>query len=580
MRRNRVRRYCGGLMMSLLLSGGVARADLVGWWTFDDVSGEVVPDSSPAQNNGVLIDGATTSDDIPSFLKTGRSLLLAGGTQHVLVPDSDTLDIDNSMTIAAWVKPVGNIGWDAILAKSPSDDSQSNHAGNYELRIENGTRGLTFLHQQGGTNDTIGYGGGPMFPDSEWSHLAVTVSSEGVAYYRNGLLQSSSPLGGSQFFGATNDNPLYIGSRADLFTTMDGLLDDVRIYSEVLSAGAIRTLAGADAPPPPPADLLTATIHSVSSELATNFRRGAENLVNGSGLNPDGSHAILPDGSMWLNAGNGCCGDAADDLAPAAEVVFDLGSLVSLDRMKIWNYNENLPNRSELLLRGASAADVFTAGDDLQFTKLLSVNLDSGPGDDLTPFGQVVSLSGTSARYVKLSLPGNLGGDNDFVGLSEVQFFKTLANAAGDFNGDGVLDTQDIDQLTQVVIAATNEAKFDLNADGQVNASDRSVWVSNLKRTWFGDSNLDGEFNTGDLVQIFQRGEYEDALTNNSGWGDGDWSGDGEFDSSDLIVAFQAGGFERGAVGATAAVPEPATGTLLILSSLALLRRREVRRSS
>ncbi len=46
-------------------------------------------------------------------------------------------------------------------------------------------------------------------------------------------------------FGATNTNPLYIGSRADLFTTMDGLIDDLRIYNEVLSVEAIRDLAGA-----------------------------------------------------------------------------------------------------------------------------------------------------------------------------------------------------------------------------------------------------------------------------------------------------------------------------------------------
>ena len=63
--------------------------------------------------------------------------------------------------------------------------------------------------------------------------------------------------------------------------------------------------------------------------------------------------------------------------------------------------------------------------------------------------------------------------------------------------------------------------------------------------TDFGDANLDGVFNSSDLVSIFQAGEYEDESTNNSNWNEGDWNGDGEFDSSDLILAFQAGKFMR-----------------------------------
>ncbi len=278
--------------------------------------------------------------------------------------------------------------------------------------------------------------------------MAVTVNEDGVTFFRNGLPHSSRPLGGAMFFGEPNTSPLYIGSRADLFTTMDGLIDDLRIYNEVLSDEDIRNLAGADPPPPPPADLLTATIHSVSSELITNFNRGAENVVNGSGLFLDGSHSITPDGTMWLNAGNGCCGDAPDPLGPEAEIVFDLGSVVSLDRMKVWNYNEMLPNRPELLMRGVALGDILTAGDDLEFTTFAAdVEFEIAPGDELEDFGQVIDLAGTNARYVKLALLANHGGDNDFLGLSEVQFFERSGSLPGDFNGNRVLDLEDINLL-------------------------------------------------------------------------------------------------------------------------------------
>ena len=56
-----------------------------------------------------------------------------------------------------------------------------------------------------------------------------------------------------------------------------------------------------------------------------------------------------------------------------------------------------------------------------------------------------------------------------------------------------------------------------------------------------GDANLDGVFDSSDLVQMFQAGEYENDVAGDSVWADGDFNGDGEFDSSDLVLAFQAG---------------------------------------
>jgi hypothetical protein len=81
------------------------------------------------------------------------------------------------------------------------------------------------------------------------------------------------------------------------------------------------------------------------------------------------------------------------------------------------------------------------------------------------------------------------------------------------------------------------------------------------RATLIGDVNLDNEFNSSDLVRIFQAGEYEDSVPDNSTWIDGDWNGDGDFDSGDLVVAFQTGAYETGPVGAVA-VPEPMTGAI------------------
>jgi hypothetical protein len=148
-----------------------------------------------------------------------------------------------------------------------------------------------------------------------------------------------------------------------------------------------------------------------------------------------------------------------------------------------------------------------------------------------------------------------------------VQAYEQLLSnpsVPGDFNGDGLLDAADIDLLTLATFSAEPESEFDLNSDGQVNGTDRSIWVEELKSTYFGDSNLDGAFTSGDLVAVFQRGEYEDLIIGNSTWETGDWDGDFEFGSGDFVLAFQAGGYELGPRQSVAAVPEPTSGMMLI----------------
>ena len=80
----------------------------------------------------------------------------------------------------------------------------------------------------------------------------------------------------------------------------------------------------------------------------------------------------------------------------------------------------------------------------------------------------------------------------------------------------------------------------------------------------YGDSNLDGVFDSGDLIDVFKEGQYEDTIALNSTWETGDWNGDGEFGTADLIVAFQAGGYSDSSVAATAPVPEPSLHWILL----------------
>lgn len=153
-----------------------------------------------------------------------------------------------------------------------------------------------------------------------------------------------------------------------------------------------------------------------------------------------------------------------------------------------------------------------------------------------------------------------------------------VAGERGDFNANGSLDAGDIDALTTEVLAGNHPSSFDLTGDGFVNDNDRIFWVEEIRKTYFGDANLDGVFNTSDFVLVFQAGEYHDELALNSTWATGDWDGDGDFTSGDFVRAFQSRGFE--ALPRAAVVPEPTGGIFSIglLAAVSIRQRRGRRR--
>jgi hypothetical protein len=149
--------------------------------------------------------------------------------------------------------------------------------------------------------------------------------------------------------------------------------------------------------------------------------------------------------------------------------------------------------------------------------------------------------------------------------------FRLASIVAGDFNHDQAFDKWDANLLMESIRSGEVDLRRDLNNDSAVDLSDLDFWVHDLKNTYYGDANLDGEFNTGDLVRVFQFAEYEDSLADNSTWETGDWNADGDFTTSDLVRAFQDAGFEKGPRKNTMTVPEPAGRVLLLVAATGIL---------
>lgn len=189
-------------------------------------------------------------------------------------------------------------------------------------------------------------------------------------------------------------------------------------------------------------ELIAGVVATATSQYMPDGRL-ASNTVNGSGLSPDGTHSSAT-GAMWLSNGTLA---APNDTSP--EITFDLGAVYALEEMKVWNYNEyrpDLPTRIlELLGRGVNRADILIAGANQVFTPFLPNHQFPvvTEATTATDFSHTIDFGGVQARYIKFDIHSNhngkdfnnaLSNDNlgNFVGLSEVQFYKTADPIATD----------------------------------------------------------------------------------------------------------------------------------------------------
>ena len=145
----------------------------------------------------------------------------------------------------------------------------------------------------------------------------------------------------------------------------------------------------------------------------------------------------------------------------------------------------------------------------------------------------------------------------------------------GDLNNDWMLSAEDANILSIGIKASVFDSALDFNGDNLLDLADLDSWVHDLKGTYVGDANLDGEFNRRDLIELLQAGTF--GLDVEAGWAEGDWTGDGRFDRSDIVLALQDGGYGRGGLAAINAIPEPSCALLLLVGVIGILRLRQPR---
>jgi hypothetical protein len=135
------------------------------------------------------------------------------------------------MTLEAWVRPNSLSGWSCVILKERPEISHLS----YELSANTSDdKPSSFIWV--GSSERGAYGAGRL-PLGTWSHLASTYDGKTLRVYVNGVLASSAAVPGAI---AASRGDLRIGGNPLWGEWFNGLIDEVRIYAQPLSAAAIQ----------------------------------------------------------------------------------------------------------------------------------------------------------------------------------------------------------------------------------------------------------------------------------------------------------------------------------------------------
>ncbi|MCH7919408.1 MAG: LamG domain-containing protein, partial [Planctomycetes bacterium] len=232
------------MMLDLVLTNGASAADpsLICWWKFDDGSGDTAKDSSGNGNDGTLMGNPQW---VPG--KLGGALAFGGDGSHVVDNDAGGyLNGLSDLTVSVWIKSnqTGTnagfihgvdppVGQDRVFAMR-YDSSGASFGGSNILKVgvvsDGGNQNLET------SND---------LQTTEWQHVAMTWTSGGlIEFYADGVQDTPAGRNNPNNGGTVSEvTSLLIGKGGkdeDATEGWDGLIDDVRIYSRVLSAEEIQ----------------------------------------------------------------------------------------------------------------------------------------------------------------------------------------------------------------------------------------------------------------------------------------------------------------------------------------------------
>lgn len=195
-------------------------------WDFDECSGTTTIGRTETLLNGTLTNDPTWSTDTPSGKNC--SLSFDGTNDYVATTNAFSL-ANRSFTIAAWVQRRTFAGTQVVV-------SAGNAAGMHQL-LHFGFRNTNVFMCAFYSNDLDTTA---TYTDTKWHHYACTfdVITRTRKIYVDGVLVASG-IATSAFQGAS---AIDVGRLSTGSSYLNGLIDDVRIYGEYMSAEGIKNM--------------------------------------------------------------------------------------------------------------------------------------------------------------------------------------------------------------------------------------------------------------------------------------------------------------------------------------------------
>jgi len=228
----------------------IADPDLVGWWTFEEGMGVTAVDWSGHDNHGTMVGDAQRAD---GYFGDG---LAFDGASYVNCGAGATLKIRDSITVACWIKVASfTRNWEAILAMG-DDSYRMSRSATTGNSIHFGCNG-----PDGGNLDAV-----TTVTDDKWHHVALVYDGTDKIIYIDGAEDARMASTG-QINESAYD--LYIGANSQQAGRfLEGLVDDVRIYSRALTEEDLQVVMRGDpllaADPEPARGAITSTGEATS----------------------------------------------------------------------------------------------------------------------------------------------------------------------------------------------------------------------------------------------------------------------------------------------------------------------------
>ncbi|MBW7991154.1 MAG: LamG domain-containing protein [Planctomycetes bacterium] len=213
--------YLTSFVFVLGFAAGIANAELVGYWKFDEGSGNVAYDLSDYAN-----DGAINGDPKWGVGKIGAALEFDGSDDYVDCGNDPSLNINDKITVMAWVKTTSTAhGY--FVSKGTAWDETGHYAIGQEYNVP-----LTFQLEIAGSGGTVELDSNIAVNDGQWHHIVGVYDDPDVKVYVDGV-EENTMTGASSLTDSTAGG-LTIGQRSG-GNIIGGIIDEVRIYNRALT---------------------------------------------------------------------------------------------------------------------------------------------------------------------------------------------------------------------------------------------------------------------------------------------------------------------------------------------------------